>query len=103
MLAPSLASPPYTIRLQFEITDPDGLHQAQLFGLFGNPPAVIACKKLDGKKTTLEFITDDLTDTAPRVALRLIDVYGNITTHSSPIDMGDLLQPGESFLYRIRI
>ncbi len=94
MLAPSLASPPYTIRLQFEITDPDGLHQAQLFGL-GNSPGVIACKKLDGKKTTLEFITADLTDLTPRIHLRLIDVYGNFTGHTFPIDMGDLLQPGE--------
>jgi Leucine-rich repeat (LRR) protein len=94
MLAPSLASPPYTIRLQFEITDPDGLHQAQLFGL-GDPAGVIACKKLDGKKTTLEFITADLTDLTPRIHLRLIDVYGNFTGHTFPIDMGDLLQPGE--------
>ena len=27
----NLASPPDTIRLRFEVTDPDGLHQAQLF------------------------------------------------------------------------
>ena len=96
MLTPSLASPPYTICLQFEITDPDGLHQAQLYGVLGDSAiGVLACKKLDGKKTTLEFITADLTDLTRRVYLRLIDVYGNFTVHRFPIDMGDLLQPGE--------
>ena len=30
MFPPSLASPPNAIRFRFEVTDPDGLHQAQL-------------------------------------------------------------------------
>ena len=45
MLAPpSLVSPPNVIRLRFEVTDPDGLHQAQLH--LGD--ALSACKRLNG-------------------------------------------------------
>lgn len=33
MLPPRLASPPNTIRLRFEVNDPDGLHQAQMHAL----------------------------------------------------------------------
>ena len=50
MRAPSLGVPPYGIRLQFEIADPDGLHQAQLFAPFGGYPSVIACKRFKRQK-----------------------------------------------------
>ena len=89
MLTPSLVSAPITIRLQFEVADPDGLHQAQLFGEAG----IIACKKLEGQTTTFEFITADLRDNSRIVRLRLIDVHGNFTWHRLSIDLSDLLQP----------
>ncbi len=92
MLTPSLVSAPITIRLQFEITDSDGLHQAQLFGEAG----IIACKKLEGQTTTLEFTTADLRDNSRSVRLRLIDAYGNFTWHRFRIDITGLLPTGET-------
>ena len=89
MLTPSLVSAPITIRLQFEVADSDGLHQAQLFGEAG----IIACKKLEGQTTTFEFITADVRDNSRIVRLRLIDVHGNFTWHRLSIDLSDLLQP----------
>ena len=97
MLKPSLvSSSPHTIRLQFEITDPDGLHQAMLSRVGRTSAGVIACKKLEGKETTVEFVTTELTVLDIRVYLQLIDVHGNITTyHTFSIDMTDLLPPDE--------
>ena len=103
MSAPSLVSAPRTIRLQFEVADPDGLHQVQLFRLSdkGGPSTfnyrgVIACKKLDGKTTTVEFVTSELTVLNPRVLLRLIDVHGNFTASQSfDLDLTDLLPQTE--------
>ena len=62
MLLPSLVSEPNTIRLRFEVTDLEGLHQAQLL-----TPEVtysgglIACKRLAGTSSTVEFVTSELT------------------------------------------
>lgn len=53
MLEPSLAAPPHTIRLRFEVTDTDGLHQVQLYHGFGQDPSVIACEHLTGNKAML--------------------------------------------------
>ena len=68
MLTP-FASPPYAIGLRFEVTDPDGVHQAQLL-----TPATIrrqelgqskllSCKRLNGETDTIEieFTTSQLT------------------------------------------
>ena len=90
MRAPSLGVPPYGIRLQFEIADPDGLHQAQLFAGFGGYPSVIACKRINGKRTTVEFVTTELIG-GYDITLRVIDLHGNFTEHSFPIDIAPLL------------
>ena len=90
MRAPSLGVPPYGIRLQFEISDPDGLHQAQLFAPFGGFPAVIACKRLNGKSTTVEIVTTELIG-GYGIILRVIDLHGNFTEHWFPIDIAPLL------------
>ncbi len=97
MLKPSLVSTsPHTIRLQFEITDPDGLHQAILSQVSRTSAGVIAYKKLEGKETTVEFVTTELTVLDIRVWLSLIDVHGNFTTyHTFSIDMPDLLPSDE--------
>ena len=54
MLPPSLASPPNVIRLRFEVTDPDGLHQALLFGPFRSGEfediGLLDCKRLNGDR-----------------------------------------------------
>ena len=77
MLSP-LASPPYAIGLRFEVTDPDGIHQAQLLtpatirnqGLW--QPKFLSCKRLNGETDTIaiEFNTNQLTVKSSEVTLR---------------------------------
>ena len=116
MLTP-FASPPYAIGLRFEVTDPDGVHQAQLL-----TPATIrrqelgqskllSCKRLNGETDTIEieFVTSQLTvnsedirdggvsEAVPlsvEVILRVIDVYGNVTLQTYPIDITTTLLTG---------
>ena len=115
MLTP-FASPPYAIGLRFEVTDPDGVHQVQLL-----TPATIrrqelgqskllSCKRLNGETDTIEieFITNQLTvnsesyrdgvsEAVPlsvEVILRVIDVYGNVTLQTYPIDITTILLTG---------
>ena len=91
---PSLVSPPNVIRLRFEVTDPDGLHQAQLLTRAG----VIACKRLSGVSSGVEFVTTALPPQAKSVLLRIIDVDGNRSGQSYPIDVTSLLPPPEVVL-----
>ena len=102
MSPPSLASPPNTIRLRFEVTDPDGLHQAQLFrqvpsatniSLRREAPSLIACKRLTGTTSTVEFVTTELTPADETVFLQFIDVHGNTSGKTFPIDITSLLTP----------
>ena len=116
MLTP-FASPPYAIGLRFEVTDSDGVHQAQLL-----TPATIRrqelgqskllnCKRLNGETDTIEieFVTSQLTvnseyirdggvsEAVPlsvEVILRVIDVYGNVTLQTYPIDITTTLLTG---------
>ncbi len=94
-MLPPLASPPYAIRFRFEVTDPDGIHQAQLL-----TPATIrkqdqgqlkflSCKRLNGETDTIatELITNQLTVESDEVILSVIDVYGNFTSQIYPIDI----------------
>ena len=78
--------------LRFEITDPDGLHQVQLFAtveyLKGHDLSILGCKSLNGRSDVVEFPTTDVPLTADStplpiimdsVTLRVIDVHGNFT------------------------
>ena len=94
MLKPSLASPPDTIRLRFEVTDADGLYQAQLYKAFGKNPSVIACTRVTGNKATVEFLTTQLIG-GNWIVLRVMDLHGNFTGHSFQIDVAPLLPPPE--------
>ena len=112
MLTP-FASPPYAIGLRFEVTDPDGVHQAQLL-----TPATIrrqelgqskllSCKRLNGETDTIEIefttsqltvnsedIRDGVSEAVPlsvEVILRVIDVYGNFISQTFPIDITTIL------------
>ena len=95
-MLPPLAYPPNAIRLRFEITDPDGLHQVQLFGpasgrryRFG--PGLIAYKRLNGHSNSVEFVTTEFSagpDSEARVAV--IDVHGNFTKRSYLIREDDV-------------
>ena len=89
---PSLAEPPYNIRLRFTVTDPDGLHQAQLFfPLRTNESTLAACQSLSGNNATVEFLTDQLIG-VNGITLRVMDRHGNFTERFFSIDITNLLQ-----------
>ena len=81
---PSLASQSNTINLHFEVTDADGLHQAQLVTLATPHDPIqglklLSCKRLSGKRDTVEFTVPESTATSqPFPALLVIDAYGNV-------------------------
>ena len=96
MLPPSLVSPPNVIHLRFEVTDPDGLHQAQL-----HTPEVelfvqggggfLACQGLTGTSSSIEFVTTELMSKHKSVHLVVMDVHGNfLSSRSYPIDVTSL-------------
>ena len=98
MLSP-LAFPPYAIGFRFEVTDPDGVHQAQLLtpatirNQDRGQPKLLSCKRLNGETDTIEieFITSRLTVNSRQVTLSVIDPYGNITAQMYPIDISTIL------------
>ena len=79
--------------LRFQVSDPNGLHQAQLLvpedGSWG-PLMLVGCQELDGQTQTIEFVTTELTD---RVALQFMDDLGNITWATFLTDIASLLPP----------
>ena len=86
-----------TVSLRFKVTDPDGLHHAQLIlpelnadGAVSVPRTMFDCKKLKGKTSTFESAvrTAVLID---RVTLHVIDVNGNITWATFPIELDTVL------------
>ena len=86
ILTPSVYLPnARNFTLQFEVTDADGIHQAQLLvPTIGADPAsgikLHSCKALNAQNSTLEFNTPSLTKYQVNdVVLQVIDVYGNIT------------------------
>ena len=102
MLSPSLASPPNAIRLRFKVTDPDGVHQAQLLtetlsGAAAGFQELIACKHLNRKPSdTINFVTTSLIPANKTVSLQVIDVHGNFTTSDPfPVDVASLLPPSK--------
>ena len=95
MLAPSIAAPPTDIRLQFEISDPDGLHQAQLFKTYGHYPSVIAYQSLNSNQATVGFTTPELVD-GNNIVLRVIDKHGNFASHLFRIEITAVLPPPET-------
>jgi Leucine-rich repeat (LRR) protein len=97
MLSSSLAALPNTIRFRFEVTDPDGLHQAQLSSTY-TVTSLLSCKSLSGESSIVEFITTGLTLEDKGVWLQIIDVHGNIKYESYSIDIADLLPPPEVVL-----
>ena len=95
-----LISPPtysaQSITLRFEITDTDGLHQAQLLvpedGSWG-PWKLIGCQELDGQTQQVEFLSSELTSAPERVMLQFMDDLGNITWATFLVDIASLLPP----------
>ena len=70
--------------LQFEVTDADGIHQAQLLvpATAADPAPGVklhSCKNLNTQNSILEFSTPILTARQTNdIALQVVDVYGNI-------------------------
>lgn len=96
MLPPSLAAPPNSIRLRFEVTDPDGIQQVQLFtegDQVGTPLKWVACKSLNRTpSSTVEVVTSYLTPKSGVVYLQVLDTHGNSTgMRHFPIDITPLL------------
>ena len=99
-MLPPLAAPSYAIRLRFEVSDPDGLHQAQLQILpteqfEGTSPKIIDNKSLNSERATVEFVTTELiggsTTAATKVWLQVTDVLGNFTVQEFTINIASLL------------
>ena len=95
---------PGGINLNFQVTDPDGLHQAQLLvpTLLEDPEwrswgayRLFGVKPLNGEtRTTLEFISEALTvEPVDRVALQMIDTKGNITWATFLVDIASAIPP----------
>ena len=84
-------------RLQFEITDADGLHQAQLLiPTTANDPAsgtkLHSCKRLHGHNRIVEFMPTELTSRRVNdIVLQVIDVHGNITQQAYTLRADDSL------------
>ena len=95
MLPPSFVSPPNTIRLRFEVEADDGLHQAQLLRNTHDAGVheVVACKRLTGTHSTVEFVTTALLPKDTDMTLSVIDVHGNFTNRFFPIDVASIIPP----------
>ena len=98
-----ISTPTYSdegISIGFEVTDADGLHQAQLLvpeiiqqGSWG-PYRLFDCKQLNGETSTVEFISEALTiEPIDRITLQIIDVNGSITWATFLVDIASLLPP----------
>ena len=79
MLEPRLASPPNTIRLQFEITDPDGIQIVKLITPHRSGDYKLRdCKEVNSAtETTVEFVTNQLPYYTNNIILRMLDRSGN--------------------------
>ena len=100
MLPPTLASPPNTIRFRFEVTEPDGLHQAQLqipdfVHYSGQYSRLIDCQPLNGHDNTVEFVTTQLTPQIEEVTLSVIDARGHMSQNTFDIDVPSLIPPAK--------
>ena len=101
MLTPSSYLPnARNFTLQFEVTDADSIHQAQLLvPTAAEDPApgfkLHSCKDLNAQNSTLEFSTPILTKRPlNNIALQVIDLYGNITRQEYTLKSDDSLFSG---------
>ncbi|MCG9132130.1 leucine-rich repeat domain-containing protein [Candidatus Poribacteria bacterium] len=100
-----ISTPTYNaegISIGFEVTDADGLHQAQLLvpGIYEGTYwwgayRLFGCKQLNGDTSdTIEFISEALiAEPADRITLQIIDVNGNITWATFLVDIASAVPP----------
>ena len=100
MLSSSLAFAPDTLRLRFNVSNPNGLHQAQLHAREEHTAGsevggIMDCQALNGSRSTLvEFVTNQWFRRNEAVRLQIIDTYGNLSwSEFFAIDVGALLPP----------
>ena len=80
------------INFRFKVRDPNGLHQAQLLvpeisnGTAWGANRLFDCKELDGTTGTVESAVRT-TEIVDRITLQIIDVGGNITWATFPIQL----------------
>jgi len=96
-----VSTPTYStegINIGFEVTDADGLHQAQLLvpeiyeGTSWGAYRLFGCKQLNGETSTIEFISEELiAEPVDRITLQIIDVNGNITWATFPVDIASIV------------
>ena len=87
------AEPPDAIRFRFKVSDPDGLHQAQLGANTTAVPGAVgqvellACQSLQGNQTsTFDLVTTGLTVRGTsQIGLRVMDAFGNYIGENFPI------------------
>ncbi len=91
MLTPNLDSTLASIHLQFEITDPDGLHQAILITKAAQ--GLIGCKQLSGYSDTIEFDTTNITTDSTAISLAVMDSHGNFKVWKFNVNITSLLVP----------
>ena len=83
--SPLFGSSSNIVRLHFEVTDPDGLYQAQL--ITPSTPQdpiqgykMLGCKRLVGERARIEFTVSELIAVPETfIGLQVIDVHGNVT------------------------
>ena len=91
-----IALPANTIRFRFEVTDADGLHQAQLMipTLRGDPAdgiKLLGCQVLNTETAQIEFTSTEFTaGPTAAVALHVMDVNGRFTYETYPIRRNDV-------------
>ena len=70
--------------MRFEVTDPDGLHQAQLITLSTPEDPIqgtkmLGCQRLNGESETIEFsVPESNVMPGTLVGLQVIDVFGSV-------------------------
>ncbi len=95
MIQPSFESKTDTIRIDFNVSDSDGLHQAQLiahnrYSQTETRDWQIDCKRLSNKTISFEFNTSLITTITESVELSLIDSNGNISRKYFPFNFAQL-------------
>ena len=82
------------MEFRFKVTDPDGLHQTQLLvpdiinGTGWGTNRLFDCKRLNGTTGTVESVVR-AAELVDRIAFQIIDVGGNITWATFPIQLDE--------------
>ena len=92
-----IALPSNTIRLRFEVTDADGLHQAQFViptdvNDAADGTKLHSCKLLNSEIKEIEFTTTELTvGSTTEVEIQIIDINGFLTQETFPVIRNDIV------------